>query len=269
MSARGTSCCFGDLPEHLQVRILLSGTTHDHGRLLSHIGCCACVCATWWQLVRESPAYGGSIRGGRHAVSAVRRWYYQRRLDDLQVLAMPERERVLRGIFRSLMESQPGGCGEGKLLLNVSSNSNIGDAGACALGAALRAMSAPLALTKINLYGCAITARGIRAVADAFQLRGFAAPGLQDLFLNANMHLRDEGLEILAQALPATLTNFAMASTGCGDRGMEAVAEALKGIPSLATLDCGGNSAIGPSGWGALAAVPTPCTQHTLFHMLT
>ena len=207
------SCCFGDLPEHLQRSILLSGTTHEHGRLLSHVGCCARVCATWWRLVRESAAYGGSIRGPRHAASAVRGWYHPRRHDDPQ-LAMPERERVLRGIFRSLVDSQPGGRCEGRLLLNVISNSNIGDAGACALGAALRAMSAPLALTKINLYACATTARGIRPVADACRLRGFAAPGLQDLFLNANMHLRDEGLEILAEALPATQKNFAMASTG-------------------------------------------------------
>lgn len=249
----GGSRSFGELPEHLQCRILLASTTHEGGRLLSHVGRCARVCTTWWRLVRESAAYGAGIHGPHHTAAAVRGWYHPRRHDDPQ-LAMPARERVLRGILRSLMDSRPGGRYEGKLLLNAISNSDIGDAGSCALGAALHAMPGPLALTKINLYACATTASGIAPVADAFCNRGFKAPGLQDLVLNANIHLRDDGLAILAQALPSTLINFSMASTGCGNKGMSAVAAALGRISSLETLDCGGNSGIGALGWGALAA---------------
>ena len=251
--AGGSGFRFGELPEHLQYRILLASTTHEDGRLLSHVGRCARVCGAWWRLVRDSAAYGAGISGPRHTAVAVQGWYYPRRHNDPQ-LAMPERERVLRGILRSLVDSRPGGRCEGELLLNVISNSNIGNAGSCALGAALHAMPGPLALTKVNLYACATTAAGIAPVAAAFRLHGFAAPGLQDLFLNANIHLRDDGLEILAQALPPTLKNFSMASTGCGDRGMSAVATALGFVPTLETLDCGGNSAIGALGWGSLAA---------------
>lgn len=140
-----------------------------------------------------------------------------------------------------------------KLLLNNISRSNIGDAGGRALGAALQAMPAPLSFTEISLFSCALSAVGIAPIAQACR-RGFAAPGLQRLDLRDNVHLGDDGLAILARALPSTLESFAMGSTGCGDLGLVAMARALGTMTHLKSLYCGMNPAIGAVGCDALAA---------------
>lgn len=230
---------FNELPDHLQRRILLAATTHADGSFLSHVGCCARVCAGWWLLVRDSPAYGGGIAGPSLRCRPRGTW--------------ERRQRVLAGIAVALWRARLGGEREGKLLLNVTDNSDIGDAGGQALGAALQAMPAPLNLSKINLYACAISCAGIAPIADAMR-RGFAGNGLTSLFLNANMHLGDEGLAVLAPALPRTLRDLAFGSTGCGDRGLAVVALELPSLSQLETLDCGGNM-IGAAGWQALARV--------------
>jgi hypothetical protein len=95
-----------------------------------------------------------------------------------------------------------------------------------------------------------------RRLNDATVLDRFSGahdPGLQDLFLNANIRLGDDGLTQLASALPPTLVKLAIGSTGCGDRGLAAVAAALSKLTRLERLDCGGNTAIGVEGWQALA----------------
>ena len=248
--------CFADLPDHLQRRILLTATTHACGDLLRHVARCAQVCTEWMQLVRDSPAYGAGITGP---------WSWA---PPGSSMAAPhgrtERDRVLKGISAALcagahryapsVERHIGGAN--MLLLNNITTGNIGGEGARALGAALLAMRMPLKLRKINLYCCGLVgSAGIAPIAEAMR-RGFAGahdPGLQGLFLNANIRLGDDGLTQLAPALPRTLVQLAFGSTGCGDRGMAAIAAALCKLTRLETLDCGGNSAIGIDGWAALA----------------
>jgi hypothetical protein len=153
---------FTGLPDHIQSRILLTSTTHEGGGLLRHVARCAQVCAGWLQLVRDSPAYGAGITGpwswappGSCAAAP---------------LGRTERDRVLTGISTALRDALPQGRFDGSLLLNVISNSNIGEQGARALGAAILAMPAPLTLRKINLYCCGLVgAAGIAPIAEAMR----------------------------------------------------------------------------------------------------
>ena len=66
--------------------------------------------------------------------------------------------------------------------------------------------------------------------------------------------LGDEGLALLADALPPTLSHLNLSNTGCGDGGMVAIAAAMPAVVSLTVLFCAANPAVGEAGWVALGA---------------
>jgi hypothetical protein len=66
--------------------------------------------------------------------------------------------------------------------------------------------------------------------------------------------LGDEGLALLADALPPTLSHLNLSTTGCGDGGMVAIAAAMPALVSLTVRFCAANPAVGEAGWVALGA---------------
>jgi hypothetical protein len=75
--------------------------------------------------------------------------------------------------------------------------------------------------------------------------------GLREIDVRNSVELGDEGLTVLAMALPATLAVLDIRSTACGDAGMIAVAQALPAT-NIRALVCSENVGIGIAGWTAL-----------------
>ena len=216
-----------DLPTNVLTNILLSATTHAD--LLAHAALCACVHPEWRRAVMGSAAYGRGIVG----LSAD---------EGATATAAEERSRVLRELSSALRQAKE----EGKLELI---DDGIGDAGARALGAAVRALPSPLALTEFSAF-CQLSQAGIATVAGMMR-SGRLGTQLRELDVSGNP-LGDAGTETLASALPPTLETFAFASVGCGDAGMAAVARALSGT-AVRMIVCSDNP-VGTKGWAALGA---------------
>eukprot|EP01045_Picozoa_sp_COSAG04_P023857 COSAG04_NODE_2901_length_3403_cov_2.324455_2_plen_315_part_00 len=226
----------GDLPEPALRRILLG---HSDS-LLRFVAACARVCAEWWRVVRGSAAYGLALPRERREDAA-----YAEGDDD-------ERARVLKAIVRAL---------DGQVELNLC-RQRIGDAGAAALGAELQAM--PRVLWRdLDLDGNDLTAAGIISLVPA--LRRPWGSGLTFLRV-ADNPLGDAGVAALAKALPPTLEQLDVDTTGCGDDGLVALAAALPALTRLQTLDCARNPDAGARGWVALAgALPSMPAFKQLF----
>jgi hypothetical protein len=126
-------------------------------------------------------------------------------------------------------------------------------AGALALSLAATRVPAPAPLTEMVLTNCALTAAAAAPLAAAMRC-GRVSGSLRVLKLDDNLALGDTGLEVLAKApLPPSLEELFFMNTGCGDKGMAAVAAALPAT-RLTKLICGMNTHIGREGWAALAA---------------
>jgi hypothetical protein len=130
-------------------------------------------------------------------------------------------------------------------------DAKIGDQGGCALGAALQVQPALILPNSVYLNANGLTADGLRPIATAVR-RGFAGDGLRILNVGNNPNFSDEGLALLADGLPPTVEVLAIFNTGCGDRGMVAMAAALPAVTSMRALHCGFNPAVGQAGWAAL-----------------
>eukprot|EP01045_Picozoa_sp_COSAG04_P015508 COSAG04_NODE_1228_length_7680_cov_39.722200_6_plen_348_part_01 len=210
------------LPASLLHHILLTADCTD---LLCHVAVCARVSTEWWRVARGSDAYGLGLLLGTTG----------------------ERGRVLKEISRALRRR------DATLSLR---GSRIGDAGAAALGAALRAVPT-IRFSSLDLARNNLTAAGVASLVPA--LRRPWAGGLRLLRVGENRDLGDAGVAALSQALSgvSTLEWLNVDSTGCGDDGLAALAAALPALTRLRTLNASFSRA-GALGWVALAdALPS------------
>ena len=239
----------GSLPDSTLRHVLLTASCHED--IFAHLAACALVCREWWRHVRGSAAYAPA--------------------------GDERRARLLRRIYRSLRGrwGAEGNGGSVDCRPDPTDRLRIGDDGARALGTVLLSMPPPLALTKLILSKCELTAAGVGLVARSLR-KSFAAGGLWALNVSDNPGLGDDGVSLLAEALPPTLETINFANTGCGDSGMSALSAALTrltvdtnqhsigtwgmpagGVPRKRQLSVGQNPAVTEAGWAALgAAIP-------------
>ena len=212
----------GDMPATVLAHILLTATVHRDENLLRHVSLCARVCPDWRRAVMGSEAYGRVITPAT------------------------ERTRVLAEISEALRELQWGACAE--LYLR---GMRIGDAGAHAIAAALRAQISHKkkrlpAIEELSLNHCSLSAVGIAPIARLLpDMRK-----LKDISLQHNP-LGDAGVAALAGALPPSLSQLYLNTCGMGDEGMIALARKLPST-RIQHLDCSASPAVGPRGWEAL-----------------
>ena len=112
----------------------------------------------------------------------------------------------------------------------------LSDEGCRVLGAAL--IFCDQLVDTVDLQCTQITPVGLRNV---FGPQGLA---LTELTLSQNKQLGDSGLEFLAVNLCPCLCDLRFDGTGCGNRGMAAMATGLAGLPYLQTLACGNNQGV-------------------------
>ena len=231
-AARAEPAPVHSLPADLLCRTL---TAYESENVLEHVARVAQVHPDWWNAVRGSAAYG---------------------------LGMWRRTDVLRQISRSLklkgphQWSQPGTMHRLRLVLPVLP----GDEAGRAFGAVLRAMPPPFRFIHLEMRGPVrstdvypeLTPSGLAPIADAMR-HGFAHGILRKLDVTNNRGMGDEGVAMLAKALPPTLEVLSMARTGCGDAGMVAIAATLPST-HIEALDLGWNPDVRETGWLALAA---------------
>jgi hypothetical protein len=209
------------------------------------------------------------IGRGAKQTHTVRHWFAEHPDFWAKVEAEVERQggRLIPGVVKALSEALEAeetlvagvaGGQAGELDVGLARR-KIGDEGACALGAALRALPHPLPYRRVDLYGNELTFKGMEALREPISL-GFEYGELAQINLSMNA-LGDRGIVALAEALPGSLstpceslTELTLSSTCCGDEGVEALGNALPRLPSLMTLGLSGN-AIGCSGAASLAAV--------------
>lgn len=174
----------------------------------------------------------------------------KRRIDARLKVALPCLQN--RDITPSRSSSRAGDAGVGVLDLG---SSHIGDEGMRLLCGSLRAHAAtsqPLPLTAIHLNGCDLTAKGARELATVLGLK-VTVPALRVLNVNHNPKLGDAGVITLVNMLPVTIQLLQLTGVGCGDSGMEALAQRVASLPSLEKVSCGSNEAISQRGWMAIA----------------
>ena len=214
-----------DFPNHLLPRILLGSTTH--GDLPRFVSQCAAVCREWWQIAQESAAYCAGMQWSR-VPRLIRELADDKQAKRTQFLH--ERARVLRNVSLGLQRAQ----GDGGLLnldhrrldgdyLNLGT---LGDEGCRVMGAALPVVPQKLAL--LQLSGCELTPVGVALIVAPIATRGFGAAGcgLRVVAVHDNPDLGDDGLKMLADALPSTVEDLFITRTGCGDAGMMAISAA-------------------------------------------
>ena len=132
------------------------------------------------------------------------------------------------------------GGGDGLAELCLNDNPDVGDEGVAALAAALAVGGAPR-LRALYLSGVGVGRRGAEALAGALGAGG--APMLEELHLDRNPRLGDRGAAALARALRRRgpqrrdgggasggdgLRVLQLASSGVGERGIEALGRAAK-----------------------------------------
>eukprot|EP01050_Picozoa_sp_SAG11_P018388 SAG11_NODE_2769_length_2993_cov_3.920180_4_plen_238_part_00 len=127
------------------------------------------------------------------------------------------------------------------------SGRQIADVGAVALAAMLRALPAPLALTRLDLSDNDLTASGIEHLALA--LRECGCPKLRTVYINNN-EIGDAGCVALAGALPPTVVYLYCGAIGCGDVGLAAMLATLG--ETLEEIHLCGNE-VGNDGFTSLA----------------
>jgi hypothetical protein len=223
---------FGDFPPNVMHHILLTAATNDN--LLLHVAACARVCREWWRVVGSSAAY--MCMHGRANVCR------QCRVPVLKALARELGRRELLHFGERLSTHQIW---------------DLRDEGAAALGAALQAMAC-IRFSCLNLVGNCLTAAGVAALTAPLR-RPWGTGGILHLTVRRQPGLGDDGVAVLAKALPSTLLTLDISRTGCGDDGLVALAAALPALTHLRDLDCSDNSAAA-RGWvtlaGALPSVP-------------
>eukprot|EP01045_Picozoa_sp_COSAG04_P007501 COSAG04_NODE_394_length_15124_cov_10.557005_7_plen_311_part_00 len=233
----------GDLPEPA-LRAILLGPSDN---LLRFVAACARVCAEWRRVVGGSAAYGLGLPRARRADEDGGVDYEG---DD------NERARVLKAITEALER-------EGDALYL---DTQLGDAGAAALGVALQAMP-QLRFTELDLSDNELTAAGVTSLVPALR-RPWGDGGLQELIVHDNP-LGDAGVVALTKALPHTLKTLWLSATDCDNDGLVALAAALPALTRLRELYCCRNPAATARGWVALAgALPSllPALQILFLH---
>eukprot|EP01043_Picozoa_sp_COSAG02_P060865 COSAG02_NODE_8048_length_2733_cov_2.066819_1_plen_337_part_00 len=229
-----------DLPEPTLRHILLAAT--DHADLVRHVSVCARVCSSWRHAVSGSASYGRGWPAGAGGQE--------------EALRGPRRGRVLRRISVGLRNAHLPSELRGVLDLNhwPTGPTPLGDEGGRVLGAALRAMAAPLALAYIGLGFNRLTPVGLAPVLAELR-RPFAGDGLEELIMSGNAGLGDAGVAALAAVLPATLEKLDLENVGCGNAGMAAIAARLPVLAQLEDLDLRKNPLVSSeSAWQALGA---------------
>ena len=219
INATETAFCttLDKLPDDVQHRILLREAVDN---LFLHVACVSRVCRKWWRVVQDSPAY-----------------MYDRRHKHGQ------RARTLAYLSRVLPCAGHKRFGVGLVWFSGDSGGPDDDTDEW--------WQADFGDTLRDLDSSALTALGIAALAlptssnlECFCLRGSPAQGealaplckfwstnpnvhLCTLIICDCEHLGDVGIVTLAAALPLTLTTLGFICTGCGDKGMISMMNAL------------------------------------------
>ena len=248
----------GDLDAHLLRRILLRGTTHDD--LLRWLALCAKVCRDWRHIALQSVAYGSELPRTRVSAPAsglpedddrYRSCYNYTNADD-------EHTRVLKSVSECLRRAREG-CMTYRYDESTSTNvpagitmgliahpgelfgGHLGEQGCRILGTAMQSLPSPLKIQTLSLSEIGLTPEGVRPIVAAMRL-GFAGNGLKALRVANNRDLDpqrclgDEGVAMVAAALPPTLQELLLNGTECGSRGLVAVAAVLPTLRSLKKL---------------------------------
>ena len=275
----------GDLPTNVLTHILTTATAHDD--LLAHVALCARVHPEWRRAVMGSAAYGlgivdlflgaGEPEMPAHRVSnAIEQLNYVRaalqqlkaagelpahraakvaqleeQADTLErscvAQQQEQRSRVLQQLSSALREA--------KVDRELDFPMSMGDAGARALEAAVRALPSPMALIKLNMSFSRVTHVGMKLVVELLR-DGLLGRQLKSLFMTDN-DIGDAGAEALAAVLPPTLEVLFSSKIGCGDAGMFAIARAIPAT-RVERLLWRSEPAVTAAGWTALgAALPT------------
>eukprot|EP01043_Picozoa_sp_COSAG02_P011976 COSAG02_NODE_452_length_22047_cov_20.154502_1_plen_547_part_00 len=114
-------------------------------------------------------------------------------------------------------------------------------------------------LSQIDLGDCVLTPTAMPSFAALLVTPCRDSSMLTTLRLRRNPRLGDDGLSILAGALPVTLTELTLEDTGCSCVGVQAVAKRLPLLTRLAKFSLASNSGIKRIGWETLG--------HTLTQM--
>ena len=223
-----------DLPSSVLFAIL---TEYPCADLVHHLSVCARVHPTWQRIAAVNPAYGG---------------WWTTPADRLRTL------RALSKHLQKLLGRSEWPTRAPRTSLDLGHEYTVGaGAGGKALIASLLVLPAG-ALVSLSLENTSLSAPALvgddntaSLVGSAFtQRRILGGAGLVSLSLTGNS-LGDGGIVALATCLSPKLEELRIMSTGCGDAGMVAIAEALPAT-CITELFCGTNPAVGKPGWEAL-----------------
>jgi hypothetical protein len=259
--------------EALLRHILLHATTHTD--LLSFASRCARVCRDWHRVVSDSPAYfsaGLCESGSPDTPLAWCRQEFLRLLsalvrDNEQVAAASHATFLLWGIPRR------GLCGDddrkdSKEQANASCSTTDATSRSVSpdvflyedawrtVGMVVESMGK--APEEIALVNCSLAPTMLVHLEPG--MRRTAAEGLTSLNVSNNSSLGNAGIALLAEYLPETLTDLSFYKTGCGNRGMVAMAQRIGTLRRLERLCCSDNT-VGLDGWAALGVAlrEAPC----------
>jgi hypothetical protein len=238
---RGRVLELGHLDADLLRRILLR-TPHDD--LLRWLALCAQVCRDWRHIALQSVACGSELPRTRVAGSSndhhYRSSYNYANADD-------ERTRVLKSVSESLRRART----TGKIQHPGDRFGHaLGEQGCRILGTAMQSLPKPLSIHTLNLCDVGLTPECVRPITAAMRL-DFAGEGLKSLMVanntgvcRTNHGLGDEGVAMVAAALPPTLQELLLNGTDCGSRGLVAVASVLPTLRSLKKLTLDDNCSV-------------------------
>lgn len=126
-------------------------------------------------------------------------------------------------------------------------------------------------LSEIHLHDSVLTPAAMSSIAAALvQQQDFAqvnSTRLTVLQLGRNPRLGDEGLAILAEALPLTLRRLGLDCTGCTCFGVQAIAKQLPFTRHLTALNLANNVDIKQDGWMTLGRTLTQMPSLTELHL--
>ena len=115
---------------------------------------------------------------------------------------------------------------------------------------AMQSLPKPLSIHTLNLCDVGLTPECVRPITAAMRL-DFAGEGLKSLMVanntgvcRTNHGLGDEGVAMVAAALPPTLQELLLNGTDCGSRGLVAVASVLPTLRSLKKLTLDDNCSV-------------------------
>ena len=130
----------------------------------------------------------------------------------------------------------------------------------------LTGSGSPLHVREIHLHDSLLNPMAISSIATTLVQHADSLK-LTVLRLARNPQLGDEGLIILATALPLTLIELSLERTSCTCVGLQAVAKKLPLLTTLRKLNLANNGGINQDGWNTLGHTLTQMRSLTELHL--